>query len=463
MPDPQTLSDLAIMRKNAQALMAATPDLMFVDGFFADLNGVLRGKRMPAKDALKLFKNGLRLPRSLVGVDIWGNDVMANGLVMETGDVDGLCFPVGAGMLPSPWAATPTAQILMMMGDEDGGPFLADPRHLLIEMKNRLAARGLFPVAAMELEFYLLSRETNDLGIPLTPALGATGRRIDDARMYAMTELDSYSPFFDDLYAACETQNIPLGAAIVEGGAGQFEVNLMHQNDAVLAADLGILFRRAVKGVADKHNLLASFMAKPFGDRAGNGLHVHMSMLDGKGENVFTGADEKGSMILHQAVAGLIEATPEAMIFLAPHLNSYRRFQDSSHAPTCLAWGYENRTASIRIPNDSAANRRFEFRIAGADANPYLVMAALLGGVLHGVENKLTPPPPTEGNAYESGAPRVPTSWREALAAFSDGNILAPMFGELFTHVFTELKLQEISTANARVTDFEYDSYLQAF
>lgn len=456
-------SDLDALRKNAKALVAATPDLKFVDAFFADLNGVLRGKRLPVDAAMKLFKNGLRLPRSLVGVDIWGYDVMENGLVMETGDVDGVCYPVGAGMLPSPWAAEPTAQIMMMMGDEDGGAFLADPRQLLKEMKNRLAAIDLHPVAAMELEFYLLSRETNEFGVPLTPALGATGRRIDDARMYAMNELDSYSPFFNDLYSACERQGIPLGAAIVEGGAGQFEVNLMHQADVLLAADQAILFRRAVKGVADKHDMIATFMAKPFGDRAGNGLHVHMSMLNGEGENVFSGDGDEGSAELHQAVAGLLAASPEAMIFLAPHLNSMRRFQDGSHAPTCLAWGYENRTASIRIPNDSAANRRFEFRIAGADANPYLVMAALLGGVLHGVQNKLTPPPATEGNAYESGAAKVPTSWRAALTAFADGKILAPMYGELFTRVFCALKQQEIRTAGQRVTDFEYDSYLQAF
>ena len=188
-----------------------------------------------------------------------------------------------------------------------------------------------------------------------------------------------------------------------------------------------------------------------------------MSMLDGKGENAFAGSDEKGSALLHQAIAGLLAAAPEAMIFLAPHLNSYRRFQEGSHAPTCLAWGYENRTAAIRIPNDSSVNRRFEFRIAGADANPYLLMASLLAGVLHGIENNLTPPPAVNGNAYSSGAARVPTSWRDALCAFVQGKILAPRFGALFTQVYAAIKRQEIRKANERVTDFEYDSYLQAF
>ena len=397
-----------------------------------------------------------------MGVDVWGYDVMENGLVMETGDVDGLSFPVGDGMLPMLWTKD-AAQVLLMMGDTDGGPFLADPRQILIEMKNRLAARGLTPVAAMELECERGSRDADAYGRPLTPTNGPTGRRIVDPRMYAMTELDAFAGFFSELYAACEALDVPLGAAIVEGGAGQFEVNLLHQDDPVRAADQAILFRRAVKGVADKHNLISTFMAKPFGDRAGNGMHVHMSMLDEKGANVFDNGGDDGSEVLHQVVAGLLKAAPEAMIFLAPHLNSMRRFQEGSHAPTRLAWGYENRTSAIRIPNDSRVNRRFEFRIAGADANPYLIMAALLAGVLHGLENKLTPPPATAGNCYESDAPSVPTSWRDALDAFANGNIVAPKFGDLFTQVFTALKRQEMRKANERITDFEYDSYLQAF
>ena len=451
------------MKTRAEALLASAPKGATVDAFLSDMNGVLRGKRMPAASVLSLFDGGLRMPRSLIGVDVWGYDVMENGLVLETGDVDGLCFPASAGLTPCTWSDGEAAQIMLMMGDENGEAFPVDGRQLLLNMQARLAAMGLHPVAAMELEFYLLSKKTDELGRPLTPACKATRRRIGDARMYAMGELDSFGGFFSDLYAACDAQNLPMGAAIVEGGAGQFEVNLMHQADVVVAADQAMLFRRTVKGVADKHGLIARFMAKPFGDLAGNGLHVHMSMANEKGENVFASDDDKGSTLLHQAIAGLLAASPEAMIFLAPHLNSYRRFQDASHAPTSLTWGYENRTAAVRIPNDSAANQRFEFRIAGADANPYLLMAALLGGVLHGVENKLTPPPATEGNAYEADAPSVPTSWGAATDAFANGKILAPLFGDDFTRVFTALKRQEIQKANERVTDFEYDSYLQAF
>lgn len=463
MSSPSAYDNRQAMLSDAKALLDSSPDLVFVDAFFTDLNGVLRGKRMPARDAMKLVKDGLRLPRSLVGVDIWGADVIENGLVMETGDSDGICYPVGSGLIPTPWATDPSAQVMMMMGDTDGTPFLADPRQLLIEMKNRCAAEGLFPVAAMELEFYLLARETDEAGRPQTANLGVTGRRVSDSKLYAINELDAFSGFFSDLYAACDQQGVPLGAAIVEGGAGQFEVNLLHQDDPVRAADQAILFRRAVRGVAEKHNLLSTFMAKPFGDLSGNGLHVHMSMLDKKGDNVFDNGTDEGSENLRQAIAGLIDASPEAMIFLAPHLNSMRRFQDESHAPTRLSWGYENRTVAIRVPNDSNKNRRFEYRIAGADANPYLVMAAILGGVLDGIQNKKTPPLPTTGNGYLCDAPRVPTSWRDALDCFEKGQILAPAFGPLFTNVFAAVKHQEMRIADARVTDFEYDSYLQAF
>lgn len=447
----------------ARAFLEASPDLKFVDAFVTDINGVIRGKRLPAKGSMKLFESGLRLPRSLVGVDVWGADVFDNGLVVDTGDGDGLCVALPPGLLPVPWTDQPTAQTLMMMCEPDGSAFLADPRQLLAGLQRRLAARDLHPVAAVELEFYLLSGKSDENGRPLTPSGKFSGKRVADGRVYAMSEIDAYSEFFGDLYAACDAQGLPLDTAVIEAGPSQFEVNLKHQPDVLRAGDQAILLKRAIKGVAARHGLLASFMAKPFGDLAGNGMHVHMSMLDSKGANAFDGDGDKGGALFKNAVAGLIATAPEAMIFFAPHLNSWRRFQESSHAPTRATWGYENRTAAIRVPADTGANRRFEHRISGADANPYLVLAAILGGVLHGVENKLTPPPPLEGNAYKSDAPKLALGWKAALDAFASGAVLAPMFGELMTRVFTACKRQEMTVADRRVTDFEYDSYLQTF
>jgi glutamine synthetase len=451
------------LAERARNFLAAAPDLKFVDAFLVDMNGVARGKRLPAKGAMKVFEGGLRLPRSIVGVDIWGTDVFDNGLVVDTGDQDGVCVPLEPGLVATPWAKEKTAQVSLMLAEANGAAFLADPRQLLADLQRRLANKSLHAVAAMELEFYLLSGKSDDLGRPLTPASKFSGRRVVDGRVYAMRELDEYAEFFAELYAACDAQGLPLDTAVIEAGPSQFEVNLKHQKDVLKAADQAIMLKRAIKGVADRHGLLATFMAKPFGDLPGNGMHVHMSLVDDKGENVFDGNGDKGSALFLQAIAGLIETAPEAMIFFAPHLNSWRRFQEGSHAPTRATWGYENRTAAIRVPTDTGANRRFEHRVAGADANPYLVLAALLAGVLRGLDGKLTPPPALEGNAYKTDAPKLSLGWRAALDAFQSGAALAPAFGELPTRVFVACKRQEIATADRRVTDLEYDSYLSAF
>ena len=439
------------------------PDIEFVDAFMVDLNGVLRGKRLPRDSAGGLFTEGLRLPRSVVGLDIWGTDVCANGLVLETGDVDGYCLPATRVVSRAPWAETPTAQVHMMMTDIDRAPFDADPRQALISAVEACNRLDIFPVVALEMEFYLLAEDCDDFGRPALPPATGKARRVKDGELYAMDALDRDAAFIDDLYAACALQDIPLDAAIVESGPGQFEVNLRHQDNPVFAADHAILLRRAIKGVARAHGKQASFMAKPFADLPGDGMHAHVSALDAKGRNIFDNGGPEGSKTLRAAVAGLLESAPEAMIFLAPNANSYRRFQDASHAPTRAAWGYDNRTTAIRIPSGDGASRRFEHRVAGADANPYLVLASILHGMRYGIENRLTAPRPVSGNAYEKDAPRLPTRWRKALGAFSRGSILAPAFGDRLTHVYTALKEQEIAVTAARITDFEYDSYLHAF
>lgn len=446
--------------KKKKKLTAATAEqgaAKFVDAFLVDLNGVERGKRLPAKDAAKIEKAGLRFPRSLIGVDIWGNDVFDNGLVVDTGDGDGSCRLLPPGLKPAPWAKTSTMQAQVMMAEANGAPFGADARQILINARDRAAAMGFTPVAAVELEFYLLTRDFDELGRPLAPK-GVTGKRVREGRVYAMAELDAYAAFLSDLYAACDLQGLPLDAAVIEAGPSQFEVNLKHQPDIVVAADQAVWLKRAIRGVAARHGLGASFMAKPFGDLPGNGMHAHMSFLTAKGANAF-----ETEKILLQAIAGLIATMPEAMILFAPHLNSWRRFQESSHAPTRATWGRENRTAALRIPADVGVNTRIEHRVAGADANPYLVLAAILSGALYGIDRKLAPPPALDGNAYASDAPRLDIGWRAALGAFETGAALKAAFGPLFAQVYGALKRQEMRAADRRVTDFEYDSYLFAF
>ena len=450
-------------REQAAAFLVANPELRFIDVFMADLNGVLRGKRLRPEATLKSFDAGMRLPRSIVSTDIWGNDVPGTSLLFESGDRDGACLPVGAGLLPVPWAAEPTAQLLTMMQETSGEAFDADPRQQLVNALDALAERGLRPVVAFELEFSVLAARFDDYGRPTPPPHTGKARRAVDGRIYEMNELDAHAEFIAALYSACEAQDLPLESVIIEAGPGQFEANLRHRANPLQAADDALLLRRAIKGVAARHDLLASFMAKPFSTLAGNGMHVHLSLLGDDGRNLFDDGSPAGSGVLRQAVAGLAVSAPEAMILFAPHSNSMRRFRHESHAPTSANWGYDNRTVAIRIPASDGINRRLEHRIAGADANPMLVLSAMLRGILHGIDAELVPSDPVEGSGYDAPGRALPTDWAGALQAFVDGDILPQAFGPLFARVYEACKRQELAVTDERITDFEYDTYLQRF
>ena len=438
--------------------LEAHPEIESVIVALCDLNGGTRGKRLPVAQAGKAFKGGLRMPLSTMGVDIWGADVLGNSLVFDTGDSDGICEPTERGLLPITWTDRPSAVLPLWMANEDGSPFPGDPRRALAAIAARFADRGLTPVVASELEFYLVDPTDAHPQPPVSPA---TGRRLNFDNVYSVDELDAFAPFLEDVYTACAAQGVPADAAISENGCGQFEINLLHVADPLRAADDAILFKRIVKGVARKHGFAASFMAKPYGDRSGNGLHVHFSLIDGDGNNVFDDGTEQGSDILRHAVAGLIAAMPETTLLFAPHLNSYRRIRPGTHAPASAAWGYENRTTAIRIPGGAPAARRIEHRVAGADANPYLVIAGILGAALHGIEAGMTPPDPVEGDAYGIKLPPLPYDWASALAAFEQGALVPEFFDPTLRNLLSACKRQEMTAFAERVTDFEYATYLE--
>jgi glutamine synthetase len=243
-------------------------------------------------------------------------------------------------------------------------------------------------------------------------------------------------------------------------GCGQFELNFRHVADPLRAADDAQLFKYLVKGVAARHGFGATFMAKPYGDQAGSGLHVHVSLLDERGRNAFAGDTAEGSPLLRQAIAGLIADLPEAMLVFAPHFNSYRRVREGTHAPTQASWGYENRTTAIRIPAGRDEDRRIEHRVAGADANPYLVLATLLGSALRGVEEGLMAPPPLAGSGYEGDAPRLPTGWAEAIHRFEESEAMNAILGADLVRVFAATKRQERDLFAARLSPFEIETYL---
>jgi len=422
-----------------------------------DLNGVMRGKRIPVEQAEKVLAGGLRMPLSVVGVDIWGEDIVNSPLVFATGDADGLCEPIGRGILPMDWTAEPTALIPLWLREENGMPFGGDPRRALDAIVQRFASHGLTPVVAMELEFYLYDPSEDRPAAPVSPI---TGKRLDADSVLSIDELDDFGAFFRDVYDACALQGVPADSAIAENGIGQFEINLLHVADPLKAADDAVLFKRIVKGVARKHGFAASFMAKPYGQRSGSGLHVHFSLLDRSGKNVFDNGTRDGSPIMLNAVGGLIETMAETTLLFAPHANSYRRLRPGTHAPSAAAWGYENRTVAVRIPGGPNAARRIEHRVAGADANPYLVLAGILAGALAGIERQMTPPEPVTGDAYTLKLRSLPPDWASAIEAFAAGRIVEDMLPTMLRDMLVACKRQEMNTFALQVTDFEYETYL---
>ena len=422
-----------------------------------DLNGVMRGKRIPVEQAQKVLDGGMRMPLSVVGVDIWGEDITNSPLVFQTGDADGLCEPIGRGILPMDWTPEPTALIPLWLREENGAPFGGDPRRALAGIVERYKVHGFTPVVAMELEFYLYDPSGARPAAPVSPI---TGKRLDADSVLSIDELDDFGAFFRDVYAACEQQGVPADSAIAENGIGQFEINLLHVDDPLKAADDAVLFKRIVKGVARKHGFAASFMAKPYGGRSGSGLHVHFSLLDKNGGNVFDNGSDQGSGLMLNAVGGLIEAMAETTLLFAPHFNSYRRLRPGTHAPSAAAWGYENRTVAVRIPGGSARARRIEHRVAGADANPYLVLAGILAGALVGIEREVKPPDPVQGDAYTLKIRGLPPDWASAIDTFAAGKIVAETLPHVLRDMLVACKRQEMATFAAQVTDFEYETYL---
>jgi len=440
------------------------PEVDSIDLLISDLNGVLRGKRIPRDNLEKTFRDGVNLPASVFALDILGNTIEATGLGLSSGDSDRVCRPVANTLMPSPWLRHGRqAQLLMTMTDDDGGPFFADPRQVLGKVLKRFKRVGLTPVVAVEMEFSLVDRRRDSLGMVQPPCSPATGERAAQSQLFSINELDEYAALLEEIHTAARAQELPLDTALKECAPGQFEINLIHCDDALAACDSAVLLKRLIKGVALNHGFEATFMAKPYGQEAGNGTHVHISLIDANGQNVFAAEDGAplGTPLMQQAVAGLLELMPASMALFAPNLNSFRRFQPGLYVPMAPTWGYDNRSVALRIPSGPNAARRIEHRVAGADVNPYLLLASLLGAVDHGLQRHLTPPPAITGNAYDQVAPSLTNSWRQALDLLEQNEPLAEALGARFLAVFVANRRAERDQAMQAVSKLEYDWYLR--
>ncbi len=444
----------------AAAFRSAHPAIETVDLLIVDMAGVLRGKRLAMDELPALMAGGLVLPGSTYVMDILGNNVSATGLGPPDGDPDYPIRPVDGTLAPVPWAGRPRAQALMTMTYPDGAPYPYDPRVILARVLDRFHPLGLTPVVAVELEFYLLDpARTADGGVRLA---APGGKAPTETQVYSLDDIEAVAPFLDEVREACGIQDIPTHVATAEYAPGQYEINLHHVDDAVKAADHAVLLKRAIRGVAERHGMVATFMAKPFIGLPGNGTHLHVSLRDRAGRNVFDDGTDAGSDALRHAIGGLIATMAESMALFAPNANSFRRIRPGAWVPLAPTWGYNNRSVALRVPAGRGAATRLEHRVAGADANPYLVVAAVLAGLHHGLSRRIDPGPPIAGSAYAQVPASLPTSWLEALGAHDGATVLPDYIAAEYLRLYGLVKRHERATFESRITPVEYDWYLRA-
>lgn len=443
-----------------------TPDDITLTGIdviellFPDMNGVARGKHLTADQADKMF-GGVRMPISTHNLDVLSQDTEGAGLAIDVGDPDGVGRLVAFGAAEWGDANQAVALMSLMLADGRANPY--DPRQVLEAVVGRFTERGLTPVVAPELEFYLMDAQRDAGGRGQPPISPMTGDRLEDAQVYRLSVQDPFVPILNDMRSAAQTLGADADAALAEFGPGQFEMNLAHTDDAVGAADQAILLKYAIRGVARANAMEACFMAKPYGEHSGSGMHFHVSLLDAEGRNIFAG-DEEGVLNapLSGAVAKLREVMPASTLVFAPHLNSFRRLAPGSYAPTIAAWGLDNRGTALRVPATTGAGARVEHRVPGADANPYLALAVILQAILEGIDEGADPGPAVEGEPTDEHGVPLPLGWGRAIAEFEEDAFIARALGAEFQRVYALMKHQEMDTLRTRVTDVEFDVYMRA-
>ena len=445
----------------AEAFLAAHPEIQAIDILLHDSNGIGRGKIIRRHELMSVFEGGRHLPISILGLDIVGEDVHETGLIWDAGDGDLRAWPVPGTLVPLHGTEPARAEMFLGQYHLDGTPMLSDPRHALARQVEALAAIGLHPSAAFELEFFLLDPERDALG-RVQPARDVLdGRFSAKTEVYSVDQLIGMQPLFNDVYAGAAAAGITAETLISEYAPGQYELTLKYRDDVLTAADDLVRLKRIVRAQARRHGVVACFMAKPIADYAGSGMHLHVSMRDEAGRNVFAEAPGAGwTESIRHALGGLIRTMGESMLVFAPHANSWRRFANQSYAPVSPTWGVNNRSVALRIPAGDVKARRIEHRPSGVDANPYLVAATVLAGIRLGLEQRIDPGPETKGNGYEADAGGIPRDWRAAIEAASGSAFLKDALGAEMHRTFTAVKAAEYARVARTIADVDYDLYL---
>jgi glutamine synthetase len=449
------------------SFLGHNPDIQLLEVLMPDMNGLLRCKRIQRAEFTALFSGAFSVPRTVPFLGIRGD--MYGGVSQSEfgGDPDQVIRPLRGTLARIPWYDTPIAQVLTAYATSDGDLEWIDPRSPLLGVVGRYAEEGLAPTVVTELEFYLLAPTDSERPQPLLGKVPGTNLHQEGIQYCMPDDLYDCDAFLNDVREACDLQSVPLTAMHSEFSPGQWEINTHHQEDATLAGDHALLLRRIVKGVARRHGLGATFMAKPFAESAGSGMHIHASVYDQAGKNIFADPDpmEPPRLMptLRRAVAGLGATIDQGMAIFAPNPNSYRRFRAGAFAPSGASWGYDHREVALRVPRSAESSRRIEHRIAGADANPHLVLAAVLAGMHAGMQLGLDPgePIPREADLSQDST-TLPTRLDRAIALFREGEILPGYLGQSFVDAYAAVRQGESDDYHGQVPDLDYQWYLRA-
>uniref|UniRef100_UPI0035AFAE17 glutamine synthetase family protein n=1 Tax=Paenirhodobacter enshiensis TaxID=1105367 RepID=UPI0035AFAE17 len=455
-----TVSPSGSTLAEAEDFLARHPEIEAFDIVLTDANGIGRGKIIRRHELTGLYTSGRHLPISIMGLDIVGEDVHETGLIWDQGDGDMRAWPVPGTLKPLHGTNPPRGELLMSMYHLDGAEMTSDPRHALSRQVRAMAAEGLHPAGAFELEFFLLDPDTSHGVRPAAAVLD--GRRSDWTEVYSVDHLHGMEPLFSDIYRAAAAQDIRAETVISEYAPGQYELTLHYRTDVMQAADDLIRLKRIVRLQARRHGVTACFMAKPIEKYAGSGMHFHVSLADARGRNLFAEAVEgQWTDTIRHAIGGMRRTMGESMLVFAPHANSWRRFANQSYAPVSPSWGVNNRSVALRIPAGDVAARRIEHRPSGVDANPYLVAATILAGLRLGLSEQIDPGPETVGNGYDARPDLpIPGDWREAIRAAKDSAFLRDALGADMHRTFTAIKAAEYARVARWIADVDYALYL---
>jgi len=417
-----------------------------VEAFVPDMAGAARGKVIPAA---KFGSGELKLPEGIFAQTVSGNYVDDKDNVE---DRDMLLWPDPSTLRPVPWASDPAASIFLDCYRRDDSPVETSPRWVLRNVLKLYEDKGWTPVVAPEVEFYLINPHS-DANQEVEPPEGRLGWTETSKQPYSIDTMNDFDPFINDVYAYCEAQNIRIDTLSQEMGPAQFELNFFHGN-AIELADQVFLFKRTVREAAIAHEMHATFLAQPITDEAGSSLHVHQSVVDKDGNNIFANDDGSDSELFRSYIGGLQKYMREALLIFAPYSNSYRRFLNYSASPVNLAWAVDNRTVGLRVPDSDPDARRVENRLAGSDVNPYLAIAATLACGYLGMIEGASPDEPIEGSAYD-----LPFSLHrflyEAIDAFEASEAMKKTLGEQFVKIYSSIKKDEFREFQEIVTPWE--------